>query len=320
VIDADSRIEDERVLFVTLSNIGDAVMTTPVLALLEAAYPTARIDIVAREKTAPLFAGHPKLGELIVKPRTHTLAERLAYVRRLRGRRYLAVVDLRSPFVPWLVRARRRHGKRRRDRADRHAVLDHVAVFARHLAPDAIPETRLWIPATARADVARRLPPGGTAIGIGPGAQNPHKIWPADRYAALVARLAEIVDDPVAVLLGDARDAERAADLARAAAIPTIDLAGRTDLPLTAAWLERCAAFVGNDSGLGHMASAVGTPTLTLFGPGQPARYRPWGARARWLVADDEDLERLSVQAVADALGELVVGSTPRAGQSAAGR
>jgi heptosyltransferase III len=59
-----------------------------------------------------------------------------------------------------------------------------------------------------------------------------------------------------------------------------IDLIGKVDLPTAAACLRRCALYIGNDSGLMHMAAAVGTPTLGLFGPGNETRYGPWGPRA----------------------------------------
>jgi len=78
-----------------------------------------------------------------------------------------------------------------------------------------------------------------------------------------------------------------------------VNLAGETGLLEATAVLARASVFVGNDSGLGHLASAVGTPTLTLFGPGQPERYRPWGEQARWLTSPENDLNRLSAEDVA---------------------
>ena len=75
-----------------------------------------------------------------------------------------------------------------------------------------------------------------------------------------------------------------------------------------AAILERAAVFVGNDSGLGHIAAAVGTPTLTVFGPGDPSRYHPWGPYADWIVADGNDLRQLDPLIVAARLPALLSG------------
>ena len=75
-------------------------------------------------------------------------------------------------------------------------------------------------------------------------------------------------------------------------------------------------AFVGNDSGLGHIAAALSVSTVTVFGPGQPARYRPWGKRADIVLAPDADLDALEPQAVIDAVCALLDVSTTANGGS----
>jgi ADP-heptose:LPS heptosyltransferase len=76
--------------------------------------------------------------------------------------------------------------------------------------------------------------------------------------------------------------------------MPVLNLAGRTDLSLAAALLMRASVFIGNDSGLGHIAAAVGRPTMTVFGPGRPERYRPWGSKTEVVRAPQADLGRLT--------------------------
>ena len=87
--------------------------------------------------------------------------------------------------------------------------------------------------------------------------------------------------------------------------LPCLDVSGRTTLNTAAALLARASVFVGNDSGLGHMAAALSIPTLTLFGPGEPQRYRPWGPHARIMLAPNRNLNELSVAAVATELEKL---------------
>ena len=142
---------------------------------------------------------------------------------------------------------------------------------------------------------------------MGPGANWPPKIWAAERFAELV-RLIQHDFDAV-MLLGGPGDRERAATVAQQCALPCLDLSGTTSVLEAAALLARAQAFVGNDSGLGHLASAVGTPTLTVFGPGRPLRYHPWGPRNAWLVAEDQCLDSLSAQRVAEALRTLLINS-----------
>jgi ADP-heptose:LPS heptosyltransferase len=134
-------------------------------------------------------------------------------------------------------------------------------------------------------------------LGIGPGAHWPPKIWPAARFTELVGELRTEFNG--IVLFGDEADTALAAGIAEASPLPCVNLCGRTTVLEAAAALGRCAGFVGNDSGLGHLAAAMGTPTLTLFGPGDPARYRPWGPEAAWIEAPGRDLERLGADVVA---------------------
>jgi len=160
-----------------------------------------------------------------------------------------------------------------------------------------LPRASVWPRPEDRAFAVRTLSGGGRWLGIGPGAHWPPKIWPPRRFVELVAELRSEFHG--IVLLGDSTDAAPAREIAAAALLACVDLCGRTSILEAAAVLGRCACFIGNDSGPGHLAAAVGTPTLTLFGPGDPARYRPWGAGAAWLEAPGRDLDRLRADTVA---------------------
>ena len=80
--------------------------------------------------------------------------------------------------------------------------------------------------------------------------------------------------------------------------LPVLDLRGQTTLTQVAAVLSKADLFVGNDSGLGHIASGVGVRTITLFGPGSPQRYRPWGDKGEVIVGPRENLNNLQWQTV----------------------
>jgi ADP-heptose:LPS heptosyltransferase len=135
------------------------------------------------------------------------------------------------------------------------------------------------------------LSPGGPVLAIGPAANWPAKQWRAERFAELAARLTAS-DGP----LYGSRVAVLAAPHERPLAKPVldalpcggrIDLVGRVDLPTAAAVLRRCTMFIGNDTGLMHIAAASGTPTLGLFGPSPVAQYAPWGPRTAWVRSAD---------------------------------
>ncbi len=287
-----------HILVITLSNIGDAVMTTPVLEALHRRYPQAMIDLVTDRRSSEVFTHCPYRGRIVFKEKRAGWRGTLKLVRELRRMRYDLIVDLRTDGLAYLLRARRRLTKWRCRPRGPHAVERHMGVIAILGGLD-IPPTRIWLAPELERDAAQRLRPlpGGRWLALGPGANWAPKIWPAERFRALIAQLSDAFDG--VILLGGPGDAERCREVARDCPLPCIDLAGHTALLEAAAVLARTTVFVGNDSGLGHLAAAVGTPTVTLFGPGEPQRYHPWGARARWLTSPENDLNRLSAETVA---------------------
>jgi heptosyltransferase-3 len=296
----------QHILFITLSNIGDAVMTTPVLAALHERYPDARFDIVADARSAALFAHFDALADIILKHKNIGWRDKLAFVRQLRRKRYDLIVDLRTDGLSWLLRARQRLNKIRQRTPQTHSVEQHFQVLAPLLGHAAPPPTCLWIPEAAHIAAAAHLAalPGSRWLALGPGANWDGKIWDAARFVALANQCVSEFDG--VILLGGTADRARAEAMQPQINLPSVDLCGQTGLLEAAAVLARARVFVGNDSGLGHLASAVGTPTLTVFGPGDPLRYRPWGAHARWLVAPGQDLSQLGVEQVAIVLKDLV--------------
>ena len=293
---------DQRLLVITLSNIGDLVMTTPVMEALAQRFPNARIDVVADARSSSLLHAAPYIGTIHHRDKRAGLGGLARLVKALRVQRYRLAVDLRTPVIPYLVRAEQRLVKPRRKRARvrRHAVSEHFEVLQSLLGPGMPPLCRLYLDATVVADAQVRLAalPQGPLLAIAPGANWPGKEWPVPRYRALLDVLRE--DFAAAVILGNDADREKATSLGEVA-LPVLDLTGRTALPLAAAILARMNMFIGNDSGLGHIAAAMAVPTLTLFGPGEPQRYRPWGPRGKILLAPGGDLQRLEVERVVQA-------------------
>jgi ADP-heptose:LPS heptosyltransferase len=290
----------DLLLLVGLSNIGDAVLTTPVMNALKALFPDAALDVVADRRSAAVYEPCPFVRQVFYKEKRAPLRGLPGLVMELRRERYDLVVDLRTDFLAYLTRARRRFPKWRARPYGTHAVERHMGVIASLHGARPLPPVSVWPRAADIAFAEGVLAGGARWLGIGPGANWAPKIWPARRFAELLVELQG--DFGGVVLFGDAADAVHARAITASAPLPCVDLCGRTTILQAAAALARCGCFVGNDSGLGHLAAAMGVPTLTLFGPGDPARYRPWGPAARWLEAPDADLDRLPARAVAELL------------------
>ncbi len=282
-----------RILFITSNRLGDAVLSTGLLGHLIDRHPDARLTIACGPLPAPLFRAVPGLERLIPLAKQpyarHWLRLWLACV----GTRWDAVVDLRNSAVGRLVPAGTRAFHRKADRP-MHKVEEIGAVLG--LSPP--PSPRLWIDPQAEAEADALLPPDRSPfLAIGPTANWLSKEWPVDRFARLAQRLTA-PDGPLpgarVAVLAAGPERVRALPLLEALGAQSIDLTGRTDPLAAAACLRRAALYVGNDSGLMHIAAAAGVPTIGLFGPGFPETYRPWGAMARPVTGNvpREDLLR----------------------------
>jgi heptosyltransferase-3 len=298
-----------HILVVTLSNIGDALMTTPVMETLHSKHPQAVMDIVADPRSSELFAHCPYLNRVIHRDKRQGLRGTLTLIRELRKRHYDLIVDLRTDGLAWLLRARRRLTRRGARRARGHAVERHMAVIRRHTGAGDIPPPCLWLAETEQ-QYARRVSndlPGRRWLALGPGARWEPKRWPPARFRELVHSRLEAFD--AVVLFGSHAEAGICRTIADGLALPCLDLSGQTGLLQAAAVLARMRLFIGNDSGLGHLAAASGIPTLTLFGPGEPRRYHPWNHPARWIQSPTRRIHDLQVARVSEALTALLLES-----------
>lgn len=307
-----------RILLISLSNIGDAIMTTPVLQVLHAGYPDASIDIVADKRSSEVFLHCPYRGRIFHKDKQNFLRGLPALVAELRTTRYDIIVDLRSELTAYLLRAEKRLCRWHRKPYGLHSVERHMGVIHALHGMNPIPPCVVWTGDCDRNFAGQVLQGhnGGKLLGIGPGANWPGKIWPQHNYLKLIECLRQ--EFTAVVLLGNEKDRILSQSFAEKSSLPCIDLCGKTTLLQAAAVLGRLSLFIGNDSGLGHLASAVNIPTITIFGPGDPVRYRPWGPKARCATGLPTDISTVTVAEVLEqfrlldrAQTSMVAGLTP---------
>jgi heptosyltransferase-3 len=274
------------ILFVTATRIGDAVLSTGLLSHLVKRYPGARLTIAAGPVASPLFEAVPGVERLIVIEKRSFALHWLGLYGAVAGRRWDLVVDLRGSALAWLLRAGERRVMAKGDERE-----NRVRQLARLFDLDPPPSPCLWLAPDHERQAETLVPPGTPVLAIGPTANWRGKQWRAECFAELERRLTAaegpLYGARVAVL---AAAHERAQAEPLLAAIPrsrAIDLIGRADLLTAAAVLRRCALFIGNDTGLMHIAAASGTPTLGLFGPTPVEQYAPWGRLAATVRSDD---------------------------------
>ena len=269
-----------RLLFVTSTRVGDAVLSCGLLSHLLDAKPGVRVTVACGPAAAGLFPAVPSLERVIVLEKKALSLHWLGLWSACAGRFWDTVVDLRNAPMTYVLAARRQYRMARSGHRE-HRVVRLARVLSLAGCP---PAPKLWAADHDRAHAARLLPAGAPVLAVGPTANWIAKTWPAASFSELVARLTGPTGIlPFARIAVFGHTDERPSVLPFIESIPVdrrIDLVGKLSLTEVVACLDRCAFYVGNDSGLMHMAAAVGLPTLGLFGPSDDRLYAPWGPLA----------------------------------------
>ncbi|MFT9066759.1 MAG: glycosyltransferase family 9 protein [Acetobacter syzygii] len=303
-----------RILFITATRLGDAVLSTGILNTLLQQYPHACITVACGPVAAGLFQHMPGLDRVVVMQKRRYDLHWLDLWKDCARTRWDMTVDLRGSGVSFFLRSGRRLIMRGGRRPGRR--VDHLGAVM-GLSPAPLPT--VWFNAADQKIAADVLPPstpGAPVIALGPTANWNGKIWPTARYQPLWQQLAAAYPHArPAIFYGPG---PQEAELARPVlnALPhAIDAGGRFAQTETAAMLARCALYVGNDSGLMHLAAAAGTPTLGLFGPSRASEYAPSGPLARWVEAPGPEghapIAGLSIERVATAALALLRETQP---------
>lgn len=272
------------ILFIAPTRIGDAVLSSGLVKRLHDEIPNAAFTVVASPVSAPLFAATPNLQRLIVMEKSKGGGHWFALWRKVRGRQWGLVLDRRGSSVARFLRAKRR-AVFRRSAETVHKVVESARILK--LEEDPPPPFLFTAPEhEAKAD-ALLGGGGGPILALAPAANWIGKTWPVERFALTAVRLMGETGpfaDGRLLILGGPDDWRAAEPLRRS--LPRgrwIDLTGQADLLTVFAALKRARLFIGNDSGLMHMAAAAGAPTLGLFGPSDDRLYAPWGENGRVL-------------------------------------
>ncbi len=289
---------EQRFLIVRLGSLGDIVHTVPASAALRDSFPYARIDWVVEERWAPLLEGNPDLNHVILLDRSST-AGVLRSVERLRAEHYSCALDFQSLYKSALLS--RAAGAREVLGFDWSYAREGPAslLYSRRIHPSGAHkvdhnlslaesagakrgELRFVLPKSREAEewISDQLGKRGLAdfYVISPGGGWRSKCWPAQRFGELHRELAKRYGWQGIVSVGPGEDA-LAEEVIEAAGDPA-PIALSTDLSQLMALLRRAKLFVGGDTGPLHLAAALGTAVVGLYGPTDPTRNGPYGIRS----------------------------------------
>lgn len=293
-----------RILIVRFSSIGDILLTTPLLRALRARHPQARITYVVRADMADTLRHNPHLTELVEWHRGTPLADTARALRDVQWTHRLDLHgSLRSHALRRLVggswttypkhRVRRsmliRTGRRLGGHLGPVAERYFAAASGLDVTPDGKPP-EFYFPVDAQREADQFLDRHGvgrdrTLIAMAPGAAHFTKRWPVEHWQALVRRIRGTAD---VVVLGGASERDLGDALVEAGGGSVVNAAGQFSLLGTGALLKRARVMAGGDTGVTHLATAVGTPVIAMYGPGvEEFGFFPYRGRAQVLQRAD---------------------------------
>ena len=310
--------EIKRVLVIKLRHHGDVLVSSPVFSVLKAHAPQVEIDALVYADTAEMLTLHPAITQVQCIDRKWKqlgtigqIKAELALYNALKSRAYDLVIHLtehwRGAWLCRLLKPRWSVGPVVKGRSKRwrqsfthlqsmHNPLRHMAetnldaLRRIGIQPGSAERHMMLVPGpAAEASVARHLASfglaGGNFIHIHPASRWFFKCWPVERMAALVERL-QAEGHAVVLTAAPSKDEKIMLDAIQARLkTPAFSLSGQLSLKELAALTQAAKLFIGVDSAPMHIAAAVGTPTVALFGPSGDKQWGPWGVPFRVIAS-----------------------------------
>ena len=293
-------LKPRGILLVRTDRIGELLLTTPAFGAVRESFPGAKITLLVKPSSSPVVEGNPCVDSIVrldPGPDLDSIAKRLRFIRFLGGSGFdMVIIFNPSKFfnvavflagIPVRVGYDRKLGflltnaiEDKKYLCEKHEVeynLDlakaaRAGILNKKLCfPLAETDERAAAEILAQSGIA-----GGAFVAVHPGTSNPEKLWPAERFARVCDKMIDAFGIK-AVLVGGEDERGAAGEVKAKMRNAATDLTGRLALKEFGALLKRSALLISCDSGPVHIASAVGTPVVALFG-----EARPGGSSKRW--------------------------------------
>ncbi len=270
-----------KILFITLSNIGDCILTLPVLDALCNKYPLAKISCLVPERPKEIFINNQAIEKIIVFDKHAKLVDKVQLFYSLSQEKFDLVVDLRNSFFGAFLPAKKRSSpfrfipKKFKHMKDRHlfwaSFVDYPLRSNKHQSLIVTPQDTSYIENILNE---KKLSGSSKLIVVSPGARSQIKRWDKHNFSQLCNRLVKEGWD--VVLVGDKTDAPICTYVCQANPEGVLNLCEKTSISQLAALLKRAKLLITNDSAVMHLGSYLDVPVAAIFGPTDENKYGPW--------------------------------------------
>lgn len=288
-----------RILLIRLSSLGDIVLTSPAIRAIRKHFPDAYIAMLVGKQYFDLVSENPYLDEIIPfdkRTQGKDSTEMFRVIRELRRREFELTIDFQRKFrtslLAYLSGAEERVGYHNPsglmctipvpETSDKHAVdlnlelVEKIGVRTNKRKPE------MFISQSDRDFALNTLPEKRLRIGLFPGAGWELRKWMPERFAEIANRCIDNFEAEI-VIFGGLKERELVRYIASLVKKEAVTFAGGIKLRQLAALIERCSLFISNDTGPMHVSVAMETPTVALFGPGNPIKFQPIGEQHKMI-------------------------------------
>lgn len=278
------REDFERILFITLSSLGDCIMSLPVFFELEKLFPRAQFDVLVGERSKEIFLTLPNVDEVFLyTPENRGVKGKIPLIRDISKKKYDLVIDLRHSILPIFVHSKQKIFTVFKPKVPGiHATEEHLKNifhkdaqnFEFDYSNEIIIDTEIISKFSGIFDKIKG------SVGIVPGATWQPKAYSIEGFVKVAKMLKN--KGLNLVLLGSSEETALCDEISKE--VESLNLCGKTSLMELFYIIKILSVLVTNDSGPMHIASLVNTPTVALFGPSDERRYGPWGKKYKVLM------------------------------------
>jgi len=277
-----------KVLFFTLSNFGDVILTLPVLDALRASYPNAKITVMVGPRAAEIFKNTPYIHDFIIYNKYATLREKIRLFSQLKKEHFDVVIDLRNTLFGALLPARFKTSPFLRIPSDiQHMKTRNLYRFRMALRQKglwaAVKEKLLYISPEDKDYINALLEQNGITsedriVIVNPAAGGHTRRWKKEKFVQLCQKLA--IEYSV-ILIGRKDDKPLTGYIQANCTGRIFNFAGLTNIAQLSSLLKRSSLVLTCDTGILQLASYLDIPIVALFGPSDEHRYGPWSSKCR---------------------------------------